>query len=484
MAANFLHGVETIEIDNGPRPVKLVKTAVVGLIGTAAAGTPNTLTLVTKEADFAQFGDDGPGFTIRKALDRIFKQKGTVCIVNNVYDPTVHKTTVSNELVSLAVDGKATLLHAPVLGAPAALTVTNAAGDVTYVKDTDFTIDMATGEITRKSTGSIPASVVGTLTQLKVSYSYASPTLVQPSDIIGTIDGAGRRTGLKAFRDSYQLFGYFPKILLAPVFSTLNAVSAELIVTAESLRAFSFVTAPIGTTFQQAITGRGPSGAINFNTSSRRVGLCFPHVKDYDVVSNSEVLADLSSYAAGALSRKDQENGYWWSPSNTELLGVTGVETPIDAMINDPNSEANLLNEAGIITVFNSFGTGIRLWGNRSAAFPAETHPKNFINVLRTSDVIAESLEYFTLQFIDRPLDNALIDAIVESGNAFMRKLKADGAIIDGKVWYDPADNEATELAAGHVTFTYDFMPPTPAERVTYKSIVNIDYLNQLGKAA
>lgn len=40
-------------------------------------------------------------------------------------------------------------------------------------------------------------------------------------------------------------------------------------------------------------------------------------------------------------------------------------------MINDPNSEANLLNEAGIITVFNSYGTGIRLWGNRSAAFPS-----------------------------------------------------------------------------------------------------------------
>ena len=82
---------------------------------------------------------------------------------------------------------------------------------------------------------------------------------------------------------------------------------------------------------------------------------------------------------------------------------------------------------------------------------------------------------------MDRPLDNALIDAIVESGNAFMRKLKADGAIIDGKVWYDPADNETTDLSAGHATFTYDFMPPPATERVTYKSIVNTDYLNQLG---
>ena len=38
MAANFLHGVETIVIKDGPRPVKLVKSAVTGLIGTAPTG--------------------------------------------------------------------------------------------------------------------------------------------------------------------------------------------------------------------------------------------------------------------------------------------------------------------------------------------------------------------------------------------------------------------------------------------------------------
>lgn len=32
MAANYLHGVETIEIETGPRPVKAVKSAVIGLM--------------------------------------------------------------------------------------------------------------------------------------------------------------------------------------------------------------------------------------------------------------------------------------------------------------------------------------------------------------------------------------------------------------------------------------------------------------------
>jgi phage tail sheath protein FI len=479
MAANYLHGVETLFIDTGPRPVTLVKTAVIGLIGTAASGAVNTPILVTNESDFAQFGEDIPNSTILKALDRIYKQKGTVCIVINVLDPATHTTTIAEEMVTLDLAGNFQLAHAAVSNVSAV-----ALAGTPYAEGEDYTVDARTGQGSRKAEGSIPASTVSTPSRIKVSYAYADPTKVLPSDIIGTIDAAGRRLGLKAFRDSYQLFGFFPKILLAPVFSTLNSVAAELIVTAESIRAFCFISAPIGTTVQQAITGRGPAGSINFNTSSRRVGLCFPHVKDYDVATDQETLADLATYAAGALSRKDQENGYWWSPSNTELLGVTGMEIPIYAMINDANSETNLLNGAGIITVFNSFGTGIRLWGNRSAAFPSDTHPKNFICVQRVADVIAESLEYFTLQFSDRPLGYAQLDSIVESCEAFLRKLKGDEAIIDGRCWYNTVDNPPTELAAGHVTFFYDFMPPPPMERVTYKSVVNLDYLKKLGQAS
>lgn len=81
------------------------------------------------------------------------------------------------------------------------------------------------------------------------------------------------------------------------------------------------------------------------------------------------------------------------------------------------------------------------------------------------------------LQFIDRPINNALLDSITATVNGFLRKLVGDGAILDGACWYDPADNEATELAAGHVTFRYDFMPPAPAERITFKRTLNLDYL-------
>ena len=475
--ADFLHGVETIEIEKGPRPVRLVKTAVIGLIGTAIAGPVNTPVLVSSDRDFAQFGPDATGSTILDALNGYYAQKPTAVIVVNVLDPAVHRTAVAGEAVDVALDGTIELQYWGVSD----VVVKSADGVTTYQEGADYTLDAVNGVAKRVAGGAIPATTAALQQSVQVDYVYADPTLVTAADIIGSIDATGKRLGMKALRDSFALFGYYPKILNALVFSSLSAVSTELASLANQLRAITYIDAPIGVTPTQAIAGRGPAGTINFNTSSERVGLCYPHVKAYDVVTKANALRPLSIFACGAQARKDQENGYWWSASNTELLGITGMERTIDAMINDPNCEANLLNGAGIVTLFNSFGTGIRLWGNRSAAYPSSTSAKNFLCVRRVADVIAESLEYFSLQYQDWPLDNALIDAIMESGEKFLRKLKGDGAILDGKIWFDPKDNVATELAAGHLVLAYDFMPPTPMERLTYKASLNINYLKQLG---
>lgn len=408
MAANFLHGVETIEIDKGPRPITQVKTAVVGLIGTAPTGPVNRPTIVLSERDAAQFGTvadaASAGHSIPQALDAIFDHGAGTVIVVNVFDPSVHTVT---------------------------------------------------GE-----TGKTP---------------------IAASHIIGTVAADGSRTGLKALEDTYSLFGFNAKILIAPGYATLNAVTTELVAMADKLRAVTLIDAPAGVTVQQAIEGRGPAGTINFNTSNARAVLCYPHLRVYDPRTDSERLEPFSARLAGVMCKTDMEQGYWWSPSNHEIAGIVGVERAITARVNDPQSEANLLNEAGIVTVFNSFGTGFRVWGNRSAAWPSVTHPRNFINVRRTADVLHESVEYAMLQFIDRPINDALIDDIKGSVNAFIRTLIGRGALIDGSCTYDPAKNPATELAAGHLTFDLAFMPPTPAERISFESFIDINLLRGLG---
>ncbi len=473
MAANFLHGVETIEIEKGPRPIRTVKSAVVGLIGTAPTGDVNTPTIVLSDRQAAQFGPQLTGFSIAQALDAIFDQGAGTVIVINVLNPATHKTAVPSETVVLKGDVGKTAKPA---WAGAAV-VKNDAGTTTHALGTDYTTDPVTGEIRRKVGGGIAADA-----SLKVTYDYLDPTKVTAADIIGTVNGAGQRTGMQALLDTYNLMGFFAKLLIAPGYSTLNSVASELIVMAHKLRAEAILDAPIGTTYAQAIAGRGPAGVINFNTSSERAILCYPHLKVYDAPTDSERLEPYSQRLAGVMCAKDNDKGYWWSPSNTEIKGIVGVERQLSAMINDPQSEVNLLNEVGIVTLFNSFGTGIRTWGNRSAAWPSVTHPKNFINVRRTADILHESVEYAMLQFIDQPINNALIDAIKESVNAFIRTLISRGALIDGNCSYDPTKNPPTEIALGHLTFDLEFMPPTPAERISFESFINIELLKQLGQ--
>ena len=279
MPASYLHGVETIEIEKGARTIRTVKTAVVGLVGTAPIQnvddeykTINEPVLISSDVDAVKyFGNATDGFTIPQALDAIFDQGAGVVLVVNVFDPEKH----------------------------------NSVSDVTK------------------------------------------------ADIIGSVDAnTGKRTGMQAFKDCYSLFGFFPKTIIAPVYCEDKAVVSEIQVICDKIRAIGIVDAPVGTTVQDAIKGRGPQGTINFNTSSDRIVLCYPHLKVYDANSDSNVLEPYSQRLAGVIAAKDVDKGYHWSPSNTEIKGIVGVEKQLTSMINDPTSEVNTLNESGIVTVF------------------------------------------------------------------------------------------------------------------------------------
>jgi hypothetical protein len=87
MTEQFLHGVEVIEINDGARPIQIVKSSVIGLVGTASKGPVNTPTLILGSRSEAVkiFGSDA-NFSIPAAIDGIFDQIGTMVVVINVAD--------------------------------------------------------------------------------------------------------------------------------------------------------------------------------------------------------------------------------------------------------------------------------------------------------------------------------------------------------------------------------------------------------------
>lgn len=466
----YLHGVETIEVSQGGRPVTVIKSSVIALVGTAPLGVANTPVLVLSPNDAAQFGQQLPGFTIPQALDAIFKQGSATVVVVNTFNSTTNVATVTLESKTITA-GKLKLDAAPI-GA-VEIFLTNGTTPFTGVAGVDYSLD-AFGNFVALSAIASEGLV------LKFTYKKLDIGTVTAAQIIGT-NVSGVRTGTKCFELIFNTFGFYPKILLAPVSVELPEVATELIALAPKYRAIALIDAPLGTSVTAAIAGRGPASAMNFKTSSERAYLLMPHLSVYDADSNSNQNRPYSSFMAGVMARVDQTEGYWVSPSNHEILGIVGTEFIVTASVNDLNTEANTLNSVGITTTFTGYGTGTRTWGNRSASYPTNTDQKNFIPIRRLADVIHESLEQASLQFIDKPLNQAIIDAIRDTGNGFFKTQIGRGACLPGsKVIYNPADNPAEELSAGHVTFELSFAGASPAERITFKSYIDINLLTQL----
>lgn len=475
MAVNYLHGVETVEIRKGARPVRVVKSGVIALVGIAPKGPKQTLTLVQGETDASQFGEQLPGFNIPQALDAILKQGTATVLVVNVMADADHLVTETNE-TKVVTSGKAKLAYAPIKD----LVITNSAGSTTFVAGTDYSIDDF-GNLTVIGTAITEGS------SIKATYKRLDGTLVSGSHIIGAIT-SGVRTGMKLFQESFTQFGFNPKLLIAPNYSTIAGVAAELTSAASKYRGHAFIDAPLNTTPSGVITGRGPSGSINFNTSDKRVVLCYPHMKIInpdpriaDTDSAKKVNFPFSAFIAGVQASVDSTLGYWNSFSNKPINGVVGTERVITSSLNDPSTEANLLNENGVVTYFNSFGSGLRVWGNRSAAWPSDTHPSNFVAIQRTADIVHESVEQAMLPFIDKPITNSLISAITETVNGFINDLIGrDALLIGSRCYYDPDKNPAEAIALGQLRFELEIMPPPPAERISFYSFINIALTNSL----
>lgn len=471
MAANFLHGSETVDVESAGRSYTVVKSGVIGLIGIAPIGDKNQPILVIGTSGFSQFGKQIPGFTIPQALSVIADQGASTVIVINVFDPVAHTTAVTAESKTVT-DGKLKLDNGPI----GAVTVLDSAGaPTTFVLGTDYSLD-------EFGNFAVIGSAIANGTVLKFTYKKLNITAVNAAVINGT-NTAGVRTGAFCWELSYNMFGFNPKILIAPGFSTLSAVASNMRLLADKYRGLYYQDAPTGTIVTAALTGRGTTGTINFNTSHKRTELLFPQLKKYDPDSNTNVNFPYSAFLAGIRQSvdNDNENGGFWVSSSNKAINCQGVEIPIYASLNEPDSEANTLNAAGITTVFNTYGVGIRTWGNRNASFPSDSEPKSFTNIVRIDDIVSESMELSALPYIDRGITQAFIDVVREEGNAFLRTLIKRQAILPGsKVYYNPDDNSSTELAAGHIVFRKVYMGPTPAERLTFLSMMDISLLSNL----
>lgn len=470
---SYLHGVETLNVQLGNGTIQVVRSSVIGLVGISPKGPKNQLSLIASQSDIATWGSELPGFTIPQAITAIFANMPTPILVVNVFDPALHTVAVALETVVIA-SNKGKLASCPI-GALTGFFAVDGTTPTGAILGTDYTIDDF-GNILILNNTLLPDA------SYKLSYITLDLTTVTNTQLIGAVTG-GVRTGMKCWQTAYNTFGFKPKQLIAPGFSSDADVCTALQTEANYYKAMTWFDAPMGTTVAEAIAGHGPAGTINFNFADKRVGLLFNMPTALDPYTGVSQTRWFSAFFAGLVAKNDVDNGYWFSPSNKAMLGITGFERNITWDIADTTgtTEANQLSAAGIITAVNGYGTPNLTWGNSSSAFPGSTTPDQFICVQRTRDIVEESISYAMLPFLDAPILLPQIDSCTETVNTFIRELIGRGALIVGsKCVFDPSQNSPSELAAGHIVFTLTLMPPTPGQRITFLSSLDISLLKNL----
>ena len=538
-STDFLHGVEVVEVDDGIRPIQTLKASIIGLVGTAGKGDLNVPTLVTSRREaVTKFGewDDRDGFTIPEALDAIFDQAGATVVVINAFDAATELAAVADEVVTLnalshtgelahrfvssfamstAIKGPSTFTDAAsgTIVLPDGITVTAVKSSdeaTTYVEDTDYSVTVNAGtdvtitnldagiaqgasiviEYTASSlvdgtdyslsaeTGIISRVLSGSKiiagATLEVDYNYVDPTAAVEADIIGGVNPVnGLYEGVHSLLGAKSELGLQPRILLAPHWThqkpdvnTRNAVVAEMLGIAERLRAVILADGP-NTTDEAAVQYRGDYG-------SKRVYICDPFHKRTGP-SGATVLTPYSAIMAGVIARTDKEVGFWASPSNKLIFGTTGLARPIEFTLGDADARANYLNENRVTCAIRE--QGFRTWGNRTAAFDQKW---TFLNVVRTNDIVAESILQAHLWAVDRNINKGFFEQVVEGVNAYLRYLRNQGAILGGKAWADPDLNTPDVIQNGQVFIDYDFTPSYPAERITFRAHLVNDYVAEI----
>lgn len=88
--SQFLHGVETIDVNQGTVTVREVRSGIIGLVGTAPKGDVNKLTICLNSTDDAQFGQITANHTIPRALKSLREQQCGMVMVINVGSDTAN----------------------------------------------------------------------------------------------------------------------------------------------------------------------------------------------------------------------------------------------------------------------------------------------------------------------------------------------------------------------------------------------------------
>ncbi|MDG4866551.1 phage tail sheath subtilisin-like domain-containing protein [Guyparkeria sp. 1SP6A2] len=283
------------------------------------------------------------------------------------------------------------------------------------------------------------------------------------ANVIGTTAADGSRTGLQALLDSKAKFGFKPRILGAPGLDN-QEVTTELVSLAQKLRGFAYA----------ACNAANVTEALDYrdNFGARELMLIFRDFEAFDVNAKATVTVPAVARAMGLRAKIDNEVGWHKTLSNVEVLGVSGIDKPVFWDLQDPNTDAGILNAADVTVLIRE--GGFRFWGSRTTTIDPLFA---FENYTRSAQVIADTIAEAQMWAVDKPMTGSLVRDIIEGINAKFREWISRGYLIGGECWFDEQINTEDVLKAGKLYIDYDYTPVPPLENLQLRQRITDRYL-------
>lgn len=274
--------------------------------------------------------------------------------------------------------------------------------------------------------------------------------------------------GIQALQLGQGTLNYQPRILIAPDWSTDDGVGKALESMATTLRAVTYLDSPSMATAE--------SVAIRAQEYGARVEILRPRIMVTSDITGKNSARPYSAVAAGLRVATDSNYGYWWSKSNKEALGFTGLEQVDDYVMSSETCTVNQLNQANVSTIIMQ--DSYKHWGNRLCTTDT---PMCFEAVRRTFDAVEDSIQLFiNKNYVDRPIDASFSDSLLGSINSYIRQNTGSGrALNGGRAWADPDLNTEETLAAGKFYYNVALGTKSPAEEIIGTYSVDNSYTVQ-----
>ena len=270
---------------------------------------------------------------------------------------------------------------------------------------------------------------------------------------IGSDNGPGTRTGLKAFEDVDEI-----NIVCAPG-QTDPAITDAVLSHCENMRyRFAVLDSP-------ELIEKGGVAKLPKPRDSKYGAYYFPWVEVYDPYKGN-IFQPPSGYMCGVYARVDGERGVHKAPANEIVRGALGLK------YNITKGEQDILNPKGINCIRTFPNRGIRVWGARTISSDASWR---YINVRRLFNMVEQSIELGTQWAVFEPNDQRLWKRITRDISAFLMRLWRQGALFGATpeeaffVKCDTETNPPEVIDAGQLICEIGMCPVKPAEFVIFR---------------